>query len=139
MKLRIIQQGFENYTGQIGVTFFEDGLSTDHVSVMDATRMGAVMGFEWENGNTTNVAQILLDKANEGAPNVDIPVTLPSSKAEEITTPVPQNDLYTEADLAAIADAKGIAGLRAIADPIGVKGSSIRGIMDAILQAGIAK
>ena len=42
---------------------------------------------------------------------------------------------YTEEQLAAIADKQGIAGLREIAEPLGVKGNSIAGLISSILKA----
>ena len=34
MKLKIIQKGFENYTGQMGMILFKDGVSVDDVKEM---------------------------------------------------------------------------------------------------------
>ncbi len=131
MKLRLTQKGFDNYTGQMGVVFFENSLSTTDVSVLDATRMSAVMSFEWEDGSAANIAQHLLDRAGMTAP-----VSSPSVSAVETNSePTEKPKSYTEADLAAIADAKGIAGLREISEPLGVKGNSIRGLIDSIVQA----
>lgn len=42
---------------------------------------------------------------------------------------------YTKEELEAVADEKGIAGLREIADPMGVKNTSIVGLINEILQA----
>ena len=134
MKLRLTQDGFENYTGQFGIHHFEAGLTVDHVSNMDATRIAAVMGAEWEDGSPANVGQIYLDSMNVGAKDVadglveaSAPVEAPVAKAAPVA--------HSEAALSAIADAEGIAGLRGIGDSYGVKSTSIRGLIDAILAA----
>lgn len=48
--------------------------------------------------------------------------------------PMPET-VYERAELEKIADEKGIAGLREIADPMGVKDNSINGLIKEILQA----
>ena len=45
---------------------------------------------------------------------------------------------YTFDGLALIADEKGIAGLREIADPLNIKGRSVKDLIDGILNAGVA-
>ena len=44
MKLRLMNGGFENYTGQMGVVDFVDGLSTGDVLPIDGTRFAALFG-----------------------------------------------------------------------------------------------
>lgn len=135
MKLRLTQPGFETYTAQMGVTFFENGLSTTDVSVMDATRMAAVMGCEWEDGTPANVGQIYLDNMHTEAPVFAAPGAPDKLVVADVSV---VSVGYSEADLAAIADAKGIAGLRDIADTLGIKGNSIGGLIAAILKAQVA-
>lgn len=137
MKLRLTQAGFESYTGQMGVVFFEDGLSADDVLLIDGTRMAAVMGCEWEDGSAANVNQIYLDNMNTPAPDVTLAAhTEPEASVEEaIAAPAYIGVTYTETQLADIADAQGIAGLRDIAESLGIKGNSIRGLIDAIIKA----
>lgn len=129
MKLRLTQPGFETYTAQMGVIFFENGLSTTDVLPMDAVRMSAVMGCEWEDGTPSNVSQIYLDNMKTPAPMTEVrdEVAAPSCSIAASVT-------YSEFELAAIADKSGVAGLRAIADTLGVKGNSIRGLIDGILR-----
>ncbi len=133
MKLRLTQSGFETYNGQMGVIMFENGVSVDDVLPVDAIRMSAVMGAEWENGSPSNVAQIYLD-------NMNTPATSEAAVEQEATTtePVelkePQNT-YTKEDLEKIADTGGITALREIAEPLGLKGNSIGGMIKAILSA----
>jgi hypothetical protein len=107
MKLRLTQLGFENYTGQMGVIFFKDGLSTADVLVVDATRMAAVMGCEWENGSPANVGQIYLDNMNTPAPLSGAAAERKDevkNSAIEPSASVAFGVTYTEEQLAAIAD-----------------------------------
>ena len=137
MKLRLTQPGFETYTAQMGVLFFENGLSTTDVLVMDATRMAAVMQCEWENGSPANVGQIYLDNMHTPAPVVTPAVFVEEAPADlSALRDIAYAGLaYTEVQLAEIADAEGISGLRMIADGLGIKGNSIRGLIDAIVNA----
>lgn len=140
MKLRLTAPGFEKYTGQMGVLFFEDGLSTGDVLHRDAVRLANVIGAEWEDGTQANTGQLYLDNMETSAP-VEVSRMVVDAPVEE-AAPVedaPAANLYTEADLAAIADKSGIAGLRDIAEPLGIKGNSIGGLIAAILKAAAPK
>lgn len=137
MKLRLTQGGFQSYTGQMGVIQFIDGLSVGDVLPIDAVRVAGVIGAEWEDGTPANVSQLYLDNMNTAAP------TPAQSTAKDAAAVAPVEALtvvttgsgYTEEALAAIADKDGISGLRNIAEPLGIKGNSIRGLIDGILKA----
>jgi hypothetical protein len=140
MKLRLTAPGWETYTGQMGVIFFENGLSVSDVLSIDAVRVAGVIGAEWENGTPANVSQIYLDNMNTEASSVQ--ETTVAKETEVSTEEVPTVDIvqvvagtYTEEELAKVADESGITGLRAIATPLGVKGNSIRSLIDGILKA----
>lgn len=138
MKVRLTQPGFETYTGQMGVIFFEGGLSQGDVLPIDAIRLAAVFNAEWEDGTPANVAQRLIDEAHTPAPVAEpIPAEDPVVPQGEplATSVVEAPKTYTEEELGAIADKEGIAGLRVIADSLGLKGNSIRGLIDAIMKA----
>lgn len=145
MKLRLTQGGFESYTGQMGVIFFENGLSVSDVLPVDAVRVAGVVGAEWEDGSPANVGQLYLDAVNNPAPVFERVVVeevseKASEKAPDIEAAVDPIVRYSEDDLAAVADKDGIAGLRKIAEPLGIKDKSIGGLMAAILKvAGTAK
>ena len=130
MKLRLIQAGYETFTGQMGAVFFEDGLSTGDVSEMDAVRMSAVFQCEWENGDSSSVANWLIERKDDPAPDV---LNVEPVTQDTPATKAPEGEAWTEAELAAIADQQGISGLRAIGDKLGVKEKSIRGLIDGIL------
>jgi hypothetical protein len=143
MKLRLTQAGFENYTGQMGVVWFENGLSTTDVLPIDGIRISAALGAVWDDGSAANVGQMYLN-------NMEVPAFVGmadnQAKAPEPVAPVetvkqalgePDGGLvtYTEEMLAKIADEKGIGGVREVGDKLGVKGTSIVGLIAAILKA----
>ena len=140
MKLRLTQPGFQNYNGQMGVVFYEAGLSKGDVSVMDAVRISASMLCEWEDGSKPSVTQSLLDNAKTPAPifksGADGQHDLKAQPAKE---PKPETDIsksgYTVEQLSAVADAEGIKGLRKIAEPLGIKGNSIAEMITAIVNS----
>jgi len=158
MKLRLTQAGFETYTGQMGVVMFKDGLSESDVLPIDAIRISAALGAEWEDGTAANVGEMYLNNMHSPAfvggddinsmsmpvEGEEAPVKAKSQKKTEakqteekpttegITTEV---KVYTYQELSDIADTKGINGLREVGEPMGVKGTSIVGIIEAILKA----
>ena len=62
MKLKITQKGFENYTGQMGMVLFKDGLSVNDVPERVALRLAALFRCEWESNEpitiTCNAAEM---------------------------------------------------------------------------------
>jgi hypothetical protein len=137
MKLRLTQAGFENYTGQMGVVMFKDGLSEGDVLPIDAIRISAAIGADWEDGTAANVGDMYLNNMDAPA-HIGGGVIRESDEVEQVeegaATQVVAGTVYSKDDLAKIADADGIAGLRAIAEPMGVKGTSIVGLIEAILK-----
>lgn len=141
MKLRLTQGGFENYTGQMGVVWFENGLSTTDVLPIDGIRISAAIGATWEDGSAANVGDMYLNSmdvpAHVGmgainAMSVEPEAPAPQQKEASVTAP---STAYTEEMLAKIADEKGIAGVREVGDQFGVKGTSIVSLIAAILKA----
>jgi len=147
MKLRITQPGFESYSGRVGVVSFKDGLSDGDVLMVDALRISAVWLTEWEDGTTANVGQMILN-------NMDTPAYIGMPERERLHGNQPVSDaaereqqedqaaasqpaapVYSRAELEAIADKKGINGLREVATPMGVKGTSIAALIESILKA----
>lgn len=168
MKIRLTQPGFETYTGQSGILFFEEGLSTADVSFRDAARVAAVMLCEFEDGTSCSPSQRILDSAlveassardtyDEPAPGA---VAAPAPAADVLAkvdvdpakgaaavvvdeTPAPAAAtgpaIYTAEELGELADKGGIAALRAIGDPINVKSNSIGGLIAALVNAAAKK
>lgn len=165
MKMRIPG----NVTGWIGQTQFEDGVTVNLVSPRVANQFRAVMaGVEilQDDGKTVDealnsMAQILplgvyADSGQE-PPSIYLtaydgtylkgygpePSEEPKLEAPAPVAPVPVDapvgSTWTIAELEAIADAEGINGLRAIGQPSGITGRSIRELIDAIFEAKLAK
>lgn len=139
MKLRLTASGFETFEGQMGVLFFEQGLSTSDVHPNEARRIAAVIGAEWEDGSPANIGAIYALNANTAAPTqeqMDAEKGASAQDAENASAVQAAAAVYTEDQLATVADKKGIAGLREIAEPLGIKAQSIRALIDGILKAG---
>jgi hypothetical protein len=149
MKIRLMQPGFENFTGPMGRLVFEDGLSTTDVEGRDFLRMSSVMKCEREDGTSASPVDALLAIADVGAPtaevaraeelerNADALKVFAQPEADRPATDepaLPVAALYTEEQLGKIADKKGIKGLREIAEPMGIKGNSIKELIAEILQ-----
>lgn len=190
MKLKLIAPGFENFTGPIGVTPFEDGISVNDVPPVHARRIAGVMSAVWvETGESPSVsASILLNKDTaastdlngagidpvasfsastfdseltnqqdgdeddgeiinfgDGAPEEPLPTPeeaqpTPEGQSDEDGAAEAVSGLYwTETELGEIADKKGIKGLREIAEPAGIKGNSVSGLIDQIVKKSIKK
>jgi hypothetical protein len=136
MKLRLLDSGMQHYTAQMGAVFFVDGLSTADVSHKDATRIAAVYRCEYEDGTNPSVSQFLLDQMHTEAVSTSATtVSTEPVKSAEPVAPVKSAVVWNEVDLAKIADEKGIQGLRDIGEPMGIKGNSIRGLIDALVKA----
>ena len=143
MKLRLTQPGYETYTAQMGVIFFENGLSTADVKPVDAVRIAAQFLCEWEDGTTASVAQSILDHAHATTltiPQVQNADEALAQAATDAGAVASTNEaaggekLYTENQLSEIADKSGIKGLRSIAEPLGIKGHSIAELIKAIVE-----
>ena len=142
MKLRLTAPGWESYTGQMGVINFVDGVSESDVLPIDAVRVAGVIGAEWDDGSPANVGQLYLDnmhteaKTSEEARQANDPDEAKTIDPNEAKSKAELLGVsYTEDELAKIADEKGIAGLREIAEPLGIKGNSIAGLIAAIFKA----
>ena len=164
MKLRLTGGGFANYTGQMGVTYFVNGLSKHDVMPNDAIRIAGAIGAEWENGEPANLGEIYTQNLNTPAPNIsqqsglqliqeivghdnlnadqaqaNVAQVVQQSDRSDIKELANNNVIsekkYTKESLEEIADAEGIAGLRAIGNEYGVKANSIAALIKEILQA----
>lgn len=152
MKIKLTQPGYETYTGQMGVLFFEEGVTTADVRSGDAVRLAAQFLCEWENGDSVSMAQSILDHAKVTTDDLGPELNADQALVQETVAftqvygnrPNPNEvvaeseiiasgRIYTEEELAAIADDAGIAGIRAIAQPLGIRGNSIATLISDIL------
>jgi hypothetical protein len=124
MKIKMVQPGYEQFTGNFGGIEFVDGVSVADVAPMVATRIANVVRVEnVEGGANPSASQAALDSYSR-------PMEL---RPQDTPAPAPQK--YTEADLEAIASKEGIKGLRKISDPLGVKSNGIGDLIGLILKA----
>lgn len=143
MKIKITEKGWAGYTGHLGNVAFEGGVSVGDVSDFDANRIGATMQIERLEGGNVGPAQTMLDTYAEVAPVQDAMARggkgLTESK-RKTGKPAPKavaedGKVYSRSELEAAAEADGIAGLRHVAGPMGIKGRSINELINEILQA----
>lgn len=129
MKLKLVQPGYENMTGYLGMTLFQDGLSVNDVPLREARNLGMAIKVEFEDGTDPNPAQNLLDSMHIEAGTVEAPLAGSENESPKASV------TYTQESLEAIADKEGIKGVRAVAEQFGVKGTSIAELIREILEA----
>lgn len=130
MKIRIIEKGFEGFTGDFGSIPFKNGVSTREVTYWEAQRLANIIQVETLEGENPSSSQLVLDNACLRA-NIDLVQDLNTG---EISAPE-RSHKYTREELEAIFDQKGIAGLRAVAEPFKVKSTTGAVLIDKILAA----
>lgn len=159
MKVRLTQPGWENYTGQLGIVNFVDGLSTEDVPRFNALRISATLLCEGEDGSALSLTQEIIDKADDEAPIMEehLGTDEPETPVEEESTPEPEAEpgpvsepaveaapevgdhrIWTQAELEAIADEQGIKGVRQIADSLDIRSNSIAGLINEMIAKGFA-
>ena len=133
-KLKLIGKGWEKFTGHIGVTEFKDGLSVkgeSEIHKMDVNRLTCTIGAQWSDGAPSSVGEGYEASKNNPAPTAQEQADRDSAAAEAAKGP---QHAYTAEELGEIADAKGIAGLREIAEPLKIKAGSIKALIEAIVK-----
>lgn len=127
MKVRIIEAGWDGFTGQLGHVEFVDGVSAD-ISQNEASMLAAIVRVEdAELGTNPSPSQAIID-AHHNSAHVD---ALPTSDA----VPQPALPVFSEAQLMEAADKGGIKALRALVEPTGITGNSVAQIIGKVLQA----
>ena len=134
--IKIEEAGYEQFTGNIAGFQFVNGVTVEPLSKQEADRFAAIMrvscldsGIPQEIGAASRiinrdvelptVSNQMLEKQDEPEPVVEV-----ISKSR-----------YTEAQLEAIADEKGIEGLREIGRLYGIKGRAIHELIEEIIKA----
>lgn len=133
-KLKIVEPGWETYTGFLSSTEFVNGESVDHTSQREARRLAAsIQIIDIETGKSPSTSQALLDMKDDPAPVATLVNEPASSEPSAPASP------WTRESLEALADEKGIKGLREIGDQFDVKDTSVAGLIDKILAASQPK
>ncbi len=146
MLIKITQKGFEAYTGNLGMTEFVDGKSVDHISKQEAYALGAMVHVVEidADGNELGIVSEAEDMVRRNTVHADVVPTLKRQDAvdvEDAATAAAKAAAetkagivtYTRDELEEIASAKGIAGIRDIADPLGIKGVAMKTLIAEIL------
>ncbi len=132
MKIRITEPGWQGYSDLLGTVAFIDGVSVEDVSAADARHLAALVAIENvdESGPAANIAAVI---ASDEAARAPAPLaTLQTLDKLPADTPAPDR-VFTAEELAEIADKEGIKGIRAIAEPRGLRDNSIRELIAKIL------
>jgi len=137
--LKIIEAGFDKLTGHAGNIEFVNGVSIEPVSEGDAARLSAAMRCEMTDGTNPSASGALIEGTNTPAPILEPIKFINKEEATieaEVETKVESYKpaKFTRQDLESIADDKGIAGLRSIAIPMGVKSKSVGDLVEGILR-----
>lgn len=130
MKLRIIEKGWETYTAALGSVQFENGVSVGDVTLQEARHLaGNLSIIDVATGLNPSATQHMVDTYNDSAVAEVVQVVAQVVEAVKAVSGV----VHTFESLSAIANEKGIKGLREVA-PEGASARSIKDMIDAILN-----
>lgn len=130
MKIKLVQKGWEGYTGNFGGVDFRGGVSVIDVSDGEARRLANIVRIDRLDGTNPSSSQQALDSKSKpmGVFGADPITGKPEPKLQ-----------FTQEQLEGIADEKGIKGLREIGDAYGVKATGIAELIAQIMKAQNAK
>lgn len=134
-RLRIAERGWNNYTGHFGGVEFKDSLSVHPVDPVTATRLGSLI--QLVKVDTDEQAGQSAELHRHADVRAEVVAELPRVDGQDIkpkAEPEPEQPKYTREYLEKVADERGIAGLREIADPKGIKGRGIVELIEEILE-----
>ena len=140
MKIKIIEPGYAGFTGLFGAVMFQDAVSVDHVAPWEINMISAIlMVVDADTDKEVGSLALQTSTMDSSASAVYYPtladiqagVRLDSTPTEVAGSEI--STVYSQIDLERIADRDGIAGLRFIADPLGVKATSIVKLIEGIM------
>ena len=143
-RMRLVQTGYENYTGPIGPFEFEDGVSVEHIPLFQRDRLAVAFQLVEINDDGTEqgagpAERLLRDKVIEAESTAPLERQAPDEKQREELSVLMKGEkipvLRSEANLNAVADNQGIAGLRLIAEEWNVRSKAIPTLITLILGA----
>lgn len=135
-RLRLVQKGWENFTGDFGQVIFENGVSLNKVTNFQYDRIATqIRVVDAETGEALGPGQRQMEARTVRAP-VKEALATPKDKIEqtEVTHDNGQR-FYSREQLGELAERDGINGLRKIAAPLNVKARSIPELISAIIGA----
>ena len=125
MQVKLTQPGWEGFCGHLGQVLFENGVSVEDIGRGDAAFLAGILQIEEVGtGRNPSETQRIVDQYPNAA--------VVEKVAVEVPAPV-EFESYSKEQLEQIADAKGIKGLREIADSLAIKGQSITELIEKIL------
>lgn len=129
MHIKLVEPGWETFSDYLGFTLFQDGVSVEQVSPNEAARLASIVRIETLDGQNPSPAQKILD--NWSAP-MGVATSLTADQLPQ--GPIVTGKSWTADELSAVADEKGIKGLREIADPLNIKGTGIADLIARIVE-----
>lgn len=138
MKIKFATPEMAAFTGAYGSIEFVDGVSVTDVTQRDVELYRALTTIEVLGEDF--VPDPSYDEIkNIPAVSYNLPTLADLAAMEpveiEVSAAVAQGPAYTQAELEAIADNDGISGIRAIAEPMNIRGTSISKLIQSILSA----
>lgn len=128
MQIKILQAGWEKFSGEFGGVFFEDGVSVSEVTTVQARRLANQVQIETLDGVNPSSSQAALDEQT-----IPMDAQMGSGAESAISGPM-GSKTWSQAELEALAESKGIAGIREISDPMGIKSNSVTKLIALILD-----
>ena len=138
-RVRLAEPGWATYSGHVGTALFEAGVSVEPISFREQQIIGGIIRIEslddGEEGTQIGPAAELvrsrqIDADHERVAAADTGVAAGSHGEMRLVA-----ERYTREELEALADRRGITGLREIAAPYNIKGRSINELIGEILEA----
>lgn len=134
-RIKIVEKGWGNFNGTFGGVEFLNSLSVEAVAPATARQLGSLVRIELcdSEAQITSNSDYLANKetpAKSESTLIDVETANAATKEHQKVEEAAQ---YTREDLEKVADQRGIAGVREIADTLGVRGRSIAELIDAIL------
>lgn len=152
MKLKLTGKQFVHFTGQLGCINWVDGVSETDVSPLEANRIASLVGAKFLDGSDASECDKILSMKNMESPyrqesrpltveeiarmekeRKKKPLNKPKKKIENVE--IEYERKYSREELEAIADKKGITGLREIAAQYGVTAVSISTMIEKIIDS----
>lgn len=141
MKIKLIDAGYEKFSGHFGTVLFEDGVSVNDVSDEQARFFASILGVRCVDDESDPGSNAQFQRAlRMEAQSVTYQTQAEADAQEKALNPVEEKvaeatSAHTREALEAIADKGGIKALREIGDKLDVRGSDIKKLINAILNA----
>lgn len=136
-KLVIKESGWAGFTGPLFGIEFVNGESVTQYTQMQMRQVSAMISVQTVDGHNPSVTQQMVDTQNTPMDRDMVR----NEQTGELTTgaamaeAIKPRRIWTVEELNAVADDKGISGIREIADPLNVHGREIAALIVAIMKS----